>query len=127
MHEGRHIYDGESLGWPRFNDQEGARTTERNAYRTMAAYAKVMGMEMKYTLPGASQPLLLTRNTANRIAELSVRSSVNASIKSAARYNADIDRDYKVYLDKNKDTRYPLSAKPPYVKVDPYAPPKSYK
>ncbi|HEV2816914.1 MAG TPA: hypothetical protein VGW40_06815, partial [Allosphingosinicella sp.] len=98
LHEARHIYDNRFYGLrngPTTLAQ--VRRTERNAYRTEAAYLKSTGLTGYAEDPnGVIVPL--TSATANFAAEASVKSWVNASAIEARRTNANIDRSYAVYL-----------------------------
>jgi hypothetical protein len=88
-HEGRHIHDFRFYGNP-----EGLRTigesrrTERNAYRTQAAYNRVSGFE-SYIRGLDGQRAILTRENANVGAEASVRQWVTDSAESARAWNRD--------------------------------------
>jgi hypothetical protein len=132
VHEARHISDA------RFYGQRNGpstiahvRRTERNAYRTEAAFLKATGGVMGMTdLSGATVPL--TRANANVAAEGSVRSWVGAAAISARQTNAAIDRSYADYrrrvtaFDRANGTRTTLSPRQPHVPIPVYRPPSSY-
>lgn len=132
VHEGRHIYDARFYGERNGpSTVEQVRRTERNAYRTEAAYLKAAGGTMwTKDLTGTAVPL--TRATANFAAEGSVRSWVKAAALSATRTNVAIDRNYSTYLrklaeyDRTNGTRSTPSSRQRYVTVPVYTPPASY-
>ncbi|HYD86005.1 MAG TPA: hypothetical protein VEA80_00880 [Vitreimonas sp.] len=133
VHEGRHVYDNQvySLQNGPSNIDE-VRRTERNAYRTQAAYERAVGM-VSYTvnpMTGATVPF--SSATSNFAAERSVVSWVNAAAISATEANSRIDRNYQDYLNRLSahDARYGTHTTPlprqPYVPVPTYSPPSSY-
>jgi hypothetical protein len=131
IHEGRHIYDARFYGGRNPSTVEQVRRTERNAYRTQAAYLKAVGGTM-WTKDLAGTYVPLTSATANFAAEGSVRSWVGAEALSATLTNTAIDRNYNTYLrklgeyDRNNGTRSTPSPRQRYVTVPVYTPPVSY-
>jgi hypothetical protein len=106
VHEARHLYDARQYGNP--VTLAGSRRTERNAYRTQAAFNKAIDYKLEITdLDGI--PTILAEQSANKLAENSVIEFVkdyNAKrLKTNAesrQYNAEqrriYDEKYSAYL-----------------------------
>lgn len=131
-HEGRHAHDanfhGERDGPSTLAEE---RRTERNAYRTQAAYLKAVGGTANTIDPsGATVPL--TASTANFAAELSVTSLVGAAAKAAIQTNRTIDANYSTYLhrltdyDRAHGTHTTPEPRQLHALVPTYTPPANY-
>ena len=89
VHEARHIHDIRFRGWrDGVRTIEQSRETERNAYRTQAAWHKSTGTSW-FIRDLSGNPAQLTRANANIAAEASVIVWVNGAAASARSYNAN--------------------------------------
>jgi hypothetical protein len=127
VHEARHVADNRHFGLangPRTTAQ--VRRTERNAYRTEAAYMKVSGFAQNVRMPNGTE-VPLTRETANYGAESSVKAWVTASRASTAAAYADYVSRIRASNRRNGTNQRipPISEAYPDM-PPPYSPPSSY-
>lgn len=142
VHEGRHVHDLRRPAWLRdgANTMARSRETERNAYRTEAAYLKAVGVTGYATDGRNGNRIQLTAATANYAAETSVRSWVDSAERNAKKenrelpaLNAQIDQWNRGTMAYNEARRgepgfrpIPLKPREQPVPIPVYTPPASY-